>query len=279
MTEELKMIMNLMDKPFDINSLKQLKQIVEKNIDPKYVKEIIETDRINKSAQFLVSSRTMKVNYNRMLKFLEETKEIFEQETFTSKEKNKKMIKLVMGYRIFLHELHHSKQTYNTFDTYEEDIETEIIRIIYNIDKEDYVKQLETTEATKIIEEKTLKANTLLAEYSKINPIERKAEIESYKKIIEIMKPVKDLYPEVSDYMHMQLLANMLNGYNKYGVPFQQLIQIMNIKKIPYNNKKLNEIIITNKATEIEKMKLGLNIKQDTIIQTEKKLQKLLEKY
>ena len=226
MKDELNLIINLMNKPLNIDALKKIKRMIEKQINPKYVKEITETDNINRSAQFMTSSKIILVNYEYIETYIEKEAKAFEMDMLTSKKEYIKLIKLLTAYRILLHEIHHAKQIYNVFDAYELDIESEILRIIYNIDREEYIEQLKNKYKIEIIEEKTKMTNIVLSKYSEINPIERKAEIESYKKIKKIIEPLKNIYPEVYDGIEMRKLYNMYNGYQD-GIPFEKLINIM----------------------------------------------------
>ena len=280
MKEELEVIINLMDKPINIDSLKQIKEMVEKKVNPKYVRSIEETHYITGAAEFLLSSRIILINYNNIKKYMEIAKETLKEDTRTNKNTEKKLIRLLSVYRILLHEMHHSKQIYNVFDTCEKDIETEIIKSIYNIDNEEYKNQIQNKDIYTIIEEKTAKINQILRPYSEINPIERKAEIESYKQIRELIKPVKNSYPNVYNEMEMQILSNMYNGYQN-GVPYEQVLKIIkeNNSKytLPYNSKNINDFMnkIKDKLTEIERMELGLNVQENTIENTFNNLQKI----
>ena len=279
--DELELIMNLMDQPITKDSLKQIREMNEKTVDTNYVRSIEETTCIKSSALFLPSPRIILVNYSRMNKIMEQATEILKIDTKTNKHKDKKLIKLLTIYRILLHEIHHSKQIYNVFDECKEDIESEIIRSIYNIDKEEYKKQLKKTEKNIIIEETTRKTNNILRPYSEINPIERKAEIESYKKIIELITPIKEAYPKVYNEIKMQMLFNRYNGY-QYGLPYEQTLEILKMNrakyKLPYNSENMKDFFntIQNKTTEIERMELGLKVSNDTINNTISSIQKIL---
>lgn len=282
MQEELPLIMALMDEPLNINTLKKIKNMALQNVDPKYVENIQETKYINRSAQFLISSKTILVNYKKLNEFTEKAAQTLKEDTFTKKEKDIKMIKLLTAYRILLHEIHHSKQTYNVFDICGKDLETEIIRTIYNIDWEEYIEDLKNRDKIEIIEEKTGMLNRTLIPYSDINPIERKAEIESYKRILEIIKPIQELFPNIYNEIEIQRLYNMYNGYD-FNSPFEQLLNIIKSENkklgLPYDKdiKDLNDI--QSKATEIEKMELGLKVSENTIEQTRRKIEKILYIY
>ena len=279
--DELELIMNLMEKPITKDSLKQIKEMVEKTVDSNYVRSIEETTQIKTSARFLTASRIILVNYSRIGKFMEQATEILKIDTKTNKHRDKKLIKLLTAYRILLHEIHHSKQIYNVFDECKEDIESEIIRSIYNIDKEEYQKQIKKTEKNIIIEETTRVPNEILRDYSEINPIERKAEIESYKKIIELITPIKDAYQKVYDEIRMQMLFNRYNGY-QYAIPYEQTLEILKMNKakykLPYNSENMKDFLntIQNKTTEIERMELGLKVSNDTINNTISSIQKII---
>lgn len=278
--EDLELIMNLMDKPLNDDSLKQIKEMVEKNLNPEYVRRIEETTFIKGSAQFLPSFRTIVINYNYIKKSMDKAKKVLQEDTNTTRHSEKKLIKLLTAYRILLHEIYHSKQIYNVFDTCETDIETEIIRSLYNIEIEEYKKEQEKKDKSEIIEQKTFKINKILMPYSEINPIERKAEIESYKVIREMINPIKNSYPKVYDEIEMQILVNMCNGY-QYISPYEQVLDIIktnDIKyKLPYNSTNINDFTnkIKDKTTEIERMELGLNVSRNTIEKTFDKLQKI----
>jgi len=290
MTEDLKLILELMDEQLDINSLKKIKALFEKNMDQKYVECIYETEDILPPAQFVQKYKTVMVNYKNFENIMNQTQEDMQYIIKTSTDKDIKFLRLITAYRIFLHEYHHSKQIYNVIDL-KDDIETEIIKGLLNIDKEN----LEDEQVKDIIDFKMMPFIRLMNGNAIFNPIERKAEIESFKQVHKLLEQVKELYPNVYDYTYMSILGNTKDGYGKHEpveclgddkeTPYEKTLDILDYFGInyryPYNKINYNDAIteIKEKTSEQERYELGLEVSQETKDNLFDNIQKVYKKY
>jgi hypothetical protein len=290
MTEELKLITELMNEDLTIETLRKIKTMAEKKMNKDYVYEILETDCIEEPARFAPMFKTVMVNYRNMLIELKKIEEEIKYSIRNPKTRDIKMAKLVKAYRIFLHEFHHTKQIYKAIEEASDDIESEIIRGIYNISEE----ELNSEYIYDILDQKMKPVNIVLKPNAQFNPIERKADIESRRQIDEIFKPSKNLYPKVYDNIRMEQLGDLTFGYNRiepYEVPgddkenpYEKTIDILKYYRLeyrlPYNSKNMEEL--KSKIAGIsdqEKMELGLPVPRTMVKEKQKELEKMYKKY
>lgn len=290
MTEELKLITELMNENITIETLRKIKNMAEKKMNKKYVSEIIETNCISAPAQYTPMFKTVMVNYGKIQIELKKVEEDIKYSIRNPKTKDIKMAKLIKAYRILLHELHHTKQIYKAMEEISDDIESETIRGIYKISEED----LKSEYKYDTLDKKMKPVIRVLNPNSQFNPIERKAEMESYKQIEEILRPLKKLYPKVYDDIRMNQLGDILYGYTKIEpyeqigddkeTPYEKVMDILdyyNIEYIlPYDSKNIDEV--KSKIADVseqEKMELGLPVSPSILKEKQKELQKLYKKY
>ena len=279
MKEELDFIMNLMEKEFTINTLKEIKEKIKKEKNENQITEIIENDKCPTAAAFFLSTKHIEVNYGKMLNHAIIYANRINNSYGITKEELK-LIEILTAYRMLLHEIHHSKQMYNVFDTNNMDPETEIIRSILNISRKDYLNELKTKSREEIIEERTFKINNMIIPYSEINPIERKAEIESLKGIRNIIEPIKSKYIKIYDEIHFNELLLKTDKYDEYSetlnINMTPYIQILRLIKqnlhlpriyLPYNTSTYKEAMneLSKKTSEQERLDLGLEVKHYTL--------------
>lgn len=279
MTNELDFIMDLMYDDFNINTLRKIKEKIDKEKNTEQLKEIRENDLSPNSAVFYLSKKYMDINYRKLLNHaITYTSQIRNSYEITDEEF--KLMEILTAYRIFLHEIHHSKQIYNVFDTKNMDPETEVLRSILNVGRKEYLKELKTKSREEIIEEKTAAINNIIRPYSEMNPCERKAEIESLKHIKQIIEPLKNKYIKIYDEISFNELSIKIEGYEEYAVGFEKnmtpyvmasriIKQGLHLPKIylPYESSTYNEALekLNRKTSEQEKLELGLDIKPRTL--------------
>lgn len=282
MEKELDFIMALMNEKIEIETLKTIKQRIDKMKNKQLVETIKENKKINLPAEFMASSKIIKVNYNKMLEYLNKLENAMKIDIPQATLEEIKLIKLLTVYRIFIHEIYHSKQIYSAFDTKQNDIETEITRSLYNINIEKYSKELKTKNRNQIIEEKTVKTNEILFKHSEINPIERKAEIESLKQIKQLITPIKGKYKNVYNELQLIEYSKLIAGYDRAEIPYIKVLEILKKEnkefkiKFPYGCPNKFEFLKTAEdlATEKERLELGLNVSNET---TERIYQKIYD--
>lgn len=279
MEKELEFIMDLMYDDFNINTLRKITEKIDREKNTEQIKEIRENDSSPNSAVFYLSKKYIDVNYRKLLNHaITYTSQIRNNYEITDEEF--KLMEILTAYRIFLHEIHHSKQIYNVFDTNNMDPETEVLRSILNVGRKEYLKELKTKSREEIIEEKTTTINNAIRSYSELNPSERKAEIESLKHIKRIIEPLKNKYPKIYDEISFNEIIIKTEGYDEYAVGFEKnmapfimalriIKQELHLPKIylPYESSTYNEALekLNRKTSEQEKLELGLNIKPRTL--------------
>ncbi len=284
MEAELKFIMDLMDNEIDIETLRKIRDRIDKTKNKEHVEEIKENKKIPVPAAFMVSSKTIKVNNARMLDYLIRLESAMKIDMPETTDEELQLIKLITIYRIYMHELYHSKQIYDAFDTDKTDIETEITRSLYNIDRKVYLEELKTKSRKQIIEEKTYMTNSIFYNHPEINILDRKADIETLKYVRNMLSPVKDSFENVDTYLYLLKLSLLINGYDKPEVPYIETLEKLKIlnKKFnivyPYNSKNKFMFLSAIKeiTTEKERFELGLDVSQQTIENTYQKIDKIL---
>jgi len=284
MEAELKFIMDLMDNEIDIETLRKIRDRIDKTKNKEHVEEIKENKKIPVPAAFMVSSKTIKVNNARMLDYLIRLESAMKIDMPETTDEELQLIKLITIYRIYMHELYHSKQIYDAFDTDKTDIETEMTRSLYNIDRKIYLEELKTKSRKQIIEEKTYMTNSIFYNHPEINILDRKADIETLKYVRNMLSPVKDSFENVDTYLYLLKLSLLINGYDKPEVPYIETLEKLKIlnKKFnivyPYNSKNKFMFLSAIKeiTTEKERFELGLDVSQQTIENTYQKIDKTL---
>jgi len=286
METDLNFIMKLNEEEITIETLKKIKQRINKLKNSNHVKSIKENKTIPINGVYYPGRKEIEVNLTHIIKYLD----IFEEAMWTdipnARKDEMKMLKLLTAYRIFLHEIYHSKQIYNAYETDSNDLESEIIRAIYNMSRKTYLQELETKSREQIMEEKTKETNDILMPHFEINPIERKAEIESFKRVRQILMPVRDNYISTYDELYVLEQATLIKGYDQAEVPFIQLIKILKEQNpnfrimFPYgcSNKYDFFKTVEGLATEQERIELGLNIYPKTKDRVYEKIDAILFK-
>ena len=280
MTTDLEFIMELNEEKITIKTLKKIKERLNtlRNID--YIKSIKDCSELEHMAEYFPGTKMIGINYSKIMNFLDEYENAIYLDIPQASIKEMKMLRLITAYRIFLHEIHHSKQFYNAYETDSADLESEIIRSIYNMDRKKFLKELRTRTRREIMEEKTFKINEELLNYSEINPLERKAEIESFRQVRSILAPIRGMYMNLYDELYLLELAAQINGYDKEEVPFIQTLNtlkenIPNYKvNYPYGCKDKYDLFETTEeiTSEQERFELGLNVKDITKQKTDDKM-------
>lgn len=284
MENELEFIIDLMHHEINIDTLKKIKQRIDNEKDVRHVERIKESKDIIKPTSFLFSTKTIKVNYIRMLDYLEKLESVMKTDMPESRTEEIKLIKLLTIYRMFMHELYHSKQIYEAFDTDINDLETEMTRSLYNFNRKEYLEKLQTKTRRQLIEEKTLKINNILYNYPEINTLDRKAEIESLKYVRRIIKPIQADCMNTYNELQLMEFSKLIAGYDKQDAPYIEALNKIKqldpsfIIKYPYeySNKNLFLNTVKNITTEKERFELGLEVSTLTIDNTYTKINKLL---
>lgn len=281
--KELEFILDLMNEENELETIKKIKKKLGKEVGKEYIKTIIETNQIPNNAVFLPGSKTILLSTENIMKYLKKLEQIvvYDFPGFTKEEI--KLTRLLTIYRILLHEIYHSKQIYNAFDTDINDLETEIIRTLYSFTRKEYLQEKKFKTREQIIEEKTGKINRILMPYDEINPLERKAEIESLNAIRNLLKPVKGKYSNAYNEIYCQELFKKINGYDvclssETISPYAQTLSILQAYNIKSFQTDENQLIyrVRDKSTEQEKMKLGLKVSRKILVKTENKIHELL---
>ena len=284
MKTELEFLIELMNQEINLDTLRTIKQQIYKIKNSDHVQSIKENNKIPTNAAFMVATKTIQVNHGHILQYLKRLDEVLKTDMPRSTENDIKLFKLLTIYRIYIHELYHSKQIYNAFDTEKEDIETEITRSLYNINRKEYLEGLKVKTREQIIEDKTLKTNNILYKHSDINPLERKAEIESFKYIRNMLLPVKSVYLNVYDELYLMELSKKIAGYDQSEVPYIKVLEILKTEnrnfniKFPYGCPNKYSFLSTaqEKLTEQQRFELGLNVKPTTIDIAYQKINRIL---
>ena len=284
MKNELEFIIELMNSEINLDTLRKIKQKIEKIKNSEHVEYIKENNKIPVNAAFMVSTKTIQVNQGHILQYLKGIDEVLKTDMPSSTENDIKMFKLLTIYRIYIHELYHSKQIYDAFDTNKNDMETEITRSLYNINRKEYLESLKTKTREQLIENKTLETNNILYKYNEINPLERKAEIESFKYIRNMLLPIKCAFLNVYDEMYLMELSKMIAGYDQAEIPYIKVLEILKNEsknfniKFPYGcpNKFLFMNTARESLTEKERFELGLEVDHSTIDNAYQKINKIL---
>lgn len=284
MNQELKLILELLNEKIDIKTLKKIKKMIEKNINKTHIEKIQEDTEIPVPAVFLLSTKIVKINYNRIQKYLEEFESAMRINMPNATKEDMQLIKLLTMYRMLLHEIYHSKQIYNVFDTDKNDIETEIIRSIYNIDRKKIIEELKFLTRNEIIEYTTALTNEILLPYHEINPLERKAEIQSFLQIRQMLEPIKQAYQKVYDEIYCMEMIKATTGYETNEIPYFKTLEILERLNpdfkfiLPYDSKTRIEFLNKVHETEREKLELGLDVKQNTLQSINDELIRILYK-
>lgn len=269
MDKRINIILDLMCKEISRDNLIKLVESID--FDKKHVVSISEDHRINFCARFFPATKQIIVNYGKMLDYLDSFNEIIRIDMVSAREYEIKLICILTAYRIILHELYHAKQAYNVFYGDDSSAETELIRSIYNVDVDYFKRNKRKNYREKKIDDLTSYINSILVPYDEINLIERRAKIESYKQIREIISPIKYRYSDVYDELYMLELCKKINGYDKKIIPFFQLLDILNKNGLKYNFPYGvdNHADFINKiyevTTEEERFELGLSVDIDTV--------------
>ena len=284
MTTDLEFITNLMACEIDKYTLKRLKQRIERIKDDDKIEKIIEDRKIPTTLEFLPATKTIKVNYKNILNYLEKFENAMKMDIPNASEKEMKMLKLLTVYKIFLHEMYHSQQFFNAYELNSNDLESEIIRSIYNMNRKTYLEELKIKTREQIMEERTKKTNDILMPYFEINPIERKSEIESLRRVRQILLPVRGNYMNVYDELYVLEQSTLIKGYDRAEVPFIQMLEILKKRNpnyrimFPYGCPNKYEFlkVVEGLATEQERLDLGLNVRTVTKDRVYEKIEAIL---
>ena len=285
METELEFIINLMDKEINLDTLKKIKQRMEKIKRYEHVEYIKENSKIPTPTTFIPSTKTIQVNYEKVLEYLKNLDDVIKADMPKSSEKDIKMFKLLTTYRMYIYEMYRLKQIHDAFETNEKDLETQITRSIYNIiNRMDYLEKTIMISKQEIIKAKTSNANKILFEYSDINPLERKAEIESFKYIRKMLLPIRSTFENVYDEMYLMELSKMISGYDKAPIPYIRILELLKQEdknfeiEFPYGCESVNSFLNASKtmSTEKERFELGLNIEPETLNKTYQLINRML---
>lgn len=284
METELEFIMELNKEELTIETLKRIKERLNILRNKDQIKSIKDCLEIEFKAAYYPETKMIGVNYIRIMSYLNKFEQAMRLDIPNARKDEIRMLKILTAYRIFLHEMYHSKQIYNAYETDSNDLESELIRSIFSMDRKTYLQELKTKTRSEIMDERTTTINNILMPYSELNPIERKAEIESYRQVRKILMPVRGNYMNVYDELHLLELGIQAQGYDLVEVPYIGILNILNEKipdyriKYPYECKNKYAFFETVKeiATEQERLELGLNVRSVTKDRVYEKIEAIL---
>ena len=286
METDLSFILRQKDSEISPDVLRKIKIRLNCLTNSDQLERIRENKKNTENITYMPADKTIEVNFKLMIDYLNDFEQSMKIDIPNATDEDIRLIKLLIAYKMFLHEIYHAKQLYNAFETNEDDMESEIIRSIYNMSRKKYLQEIMYKPRRQIMEERIYETNRILLPYADINPIERKAEIEALKQVRNIITPLKDKYMKVYDELHLIELSKMMQGYEKAEVPFIRIIEILKTEDpnfrimLPYgcNNKK--ELFETTETvtTERDRLEFGLNITGQTKEKVYEKISMILDR-
>ena len=286
METDLSFIMRQKDSEISPDILRKIKVRLNCLANGDQLEKIRENKKNTENIEYISTNKTIEVNFKLMIDYLNDFENSMRLDMPNATEEDIRLIKVLIAYKMFLHEIYHAKQLYNAFETNENDIESEIIRSIYNMDRKKYLQELMYKPREQIIKERTYETNRILLPHEDINPIERKAELEALKRVRNIITPLKDKYTKVYDELYLIELSRMIQGYEKADVPFIRIMEILKTEDpnfriiLPYgcrNKKDLFEVSETM-TTERDRLEFGLNVTGQTKEKVYEKISVILDR-
>ena len=119
-----------------------------------------------------------------------------------------------------LHELEHASQFKLANDKHNKSIEARFSRAFYVLQlaylyPHDYVKFFEEILKNCSLDEYMDRSQIIYGETYEFNPIERLAQVNSYKSILSALEPIKSSIPNLYEYMTASYFQQLLNGYEE----------------------------------------------------------------